>query len=590
MAREKRYDTTSSFPQSVDSLMFLNDIDVEHLSESSYHNQLAAAHAYTQAGNYLEQTATMDSFCASLFNTIENRIYTTQDFLKEEKHTGWYEEYGVDSPFYYGDVEPSSASSGRTKKPVWIDYAPLISIDVTTQPTNIYYLQSDTLNLSGMVVTATYREGDNDTKTVNVTSQVTTNPASGSQLNKVGQNIITVSYTELGVTYTTTFPIYVLAYSSITVTTMPTKTSYTQYETLNLSGLVVTGTSGLQTKNVTSMCTFSPSANSVLSTAGTQTVTVTFNGLSTSFNVSVIALTGIEITTLPTKTRYIIGESLDLTGIVVKSVNANSGKVDITSSCTFTPTDGTMITTEGYVTVTAKYRNYTATFEVEGYYDLPEWNSGGLENNSWDTIAAYARVGKLQNYVNVGDVKTLSLLNNRQVHMQLISFNDGGHLYYPKGTVDFISQELFASSPMKSTNDNNGGWIQSTLRTQLNGTIINYLPQELRQNIRDKYHLYSFGGGRLDFRTAYDTLWIPTEYEIFGTSLYGGENSTMSIYYSFFESNNRRVKAVTSSGYPWWLASTNINNSTDFLYVNSNGDEASAVAYNGYFYPICFRL
>lgn len=116
MARETRYDEISQFPNAIDDLIFFEDIDLEHITESNYHNQLAQAQLYTQAGQYLEQTATMHSYCASLFNMLENRIYNTQINLNE-KHTKWYDEYGVENPISW-DVEPED----KTKQPVWTGY------------------------------------------------------------------------------------------------------------------------------------------------------------------------------------------------------------------------------------------------------------------------------------------------------------------------------------------------------------------------------------------------------------------------------------------------------------------------------------
>ena len=113
MARETRYDTTSQFPTAIDNLLFLNDIDLEHITESNYQNQLALAGLYSQSSDYLEKTATMDSICASLFNLIENRIYATQTYLMN-KHTAWYDVYGVDNPIS-ADNEPAD----KTKQPVW---------------------------------------------------------------------------------------------------------------------------------------------------------------------------------------------------------------------------------------------------------------------------------------------------------------------------------------------------------------------------------------------------------------------------------------------------------------------------------------
>ena len=113
MARTTRYDKTSLFPNAIDDLLFCNDIDLEHITESNYHEQLANAQQYSQASDYLEKTATMDSFCASLFNLMKNRIYNTQEYLLT-KHTRWFNVYGVENP-----ISPNDEPEDKTKQPVW---------------------------------------------------------------------------------------------------------------------------------------------------------------------------------------------------------------------------------------------------------------------------------------------------------------------------------------------------------------------------------------------------------------------------------------------------------------------------------------
>lgn len=76
----------------------------------------------------------------------------------------------------------------------------LESIAITTNPTKVTYEYGDTLVTTGMVVTATY----SDTKTAAVAGSV-----SPTTLNTVGTQVITVTYTENGVTKTTTFPVTV---------------------------------------------------------------------------------------------------------------------------------------------------------------------------------------------------------------------------------------------------------------------------------------------------------------------------------------------------------------------------------------------
>ena len=112
MSEITRYNTESNYPNEIDDLLFLSDIDLDHIHISQNHQALLEAERYTDAGELLE-SSDIDSLCASLFNLMENRIYATQDYI-QNKHTKWYEEYGVESPFECFD-EPID----KIKKPVW---------------------------------------------------------------------------------------------------------------------------------------------------------------------------------------------------------------------------------------------------------------------------------------------------------------------------------------------------------------------------------------------------------------------------------------------------------------------------------------
>lgn len=77
----------------------------------------------------------------------------------------------------------------------------------------------------------------------------------------------------------------------LTITTMPTKTSYSINDTLDLTGMVVTATfiDGV-TADVTSVVTTTPAEGAILSTEGTQAVTVEYGKATISFNVTVSVL------------------------------------------------------------------------------------------------------------------------------------------------------------------------------------------------------------------------------------------------------------------------------------------------------------
>jgi len=80
----------------------------------------------------------------------------------------------------------------------------LESIEVKTPPAKVTYTVGENLDLTGLVVAATYN--DDTTKAV---IGYTTDPASGSKLDTAGKATITVSYTEASITKTTTFDVQV---------------------------------------------------------------------------------------------------------------------------------------------------------------------------------------------------------------------------------------------------------------------------------------------------------------------------------------------------------------------------------------------
>jgi hypothetical protein len=80
----------------------------------------------------------------------------------------------------------------------------LASIDVTTTPAKTAYTVGETLDLAGMVVTATYTDD-----TTAAVKTYTTTPAAGSALDTTATVTVTVSYTEGGVTQTDTFEVTV---------------------------------------------------------------------------------------------------------------------------------------------------------------------------------------------------------------------------------------------------------------------------------------------------------------------------------------------------------------------------------------------
>ena len=137
----------------------------------------------------------------------------------------------------------------------------------------------------------------------------------------------------------------------IVVTTPPIKTSYYVGDTLDLTGIVVK----LEASNgamfdVTNQCTFAP-ANGTVLTASDTSIAITYHWYKDNIDFSAtqpititsVSPVSIAVTTPPTKTEYVVGDTLDLTGIAVTVTYNNGTTSDVTSSCTFSPQNGSVL-------------------------------------------------------------------------------------------------------------------------------------------------------------------------------------------------------------------------------------------------------
>lgn len=159
----------------------------------------------------------------------------------------------------------------------------------------------------------------------------------------------------------------------ITVNTMPSKTEYEKGERISTNGLSITvhyndGTSGI----VYSGFTVTPQTAAY---AGTQAVTVTYDGKSVSFDITVKSnagtgsgTTGISIAKLPSKTSYDYKETLNTSGLVLTVTHADGSVGTVTSGYNIiTPT---YFDSTGNKTVTVEYDGYTASFTVNVSYSF----------------------------------------------------------------------------------------------------------------------------------------------------------------------------------------------------------------------------
>ena len=152
----------------------------------------------------------------------------------------------------------------------------LSSIAIASTPTKASYFVGDTLDTTGLKLTATYNNGTTQT----ITSGFTCTPTA---LTSAGTQTVTVNYG--GKTATFAVNVQDVTLSGIAIASNPTKTSYFVGDTLDTTGLKLTATyNNGTTQTITGGFTCTPTA---LSTAGVQTVTVNYGGKTATFTVSV---------------------------------------------------------------------------------------------------------------------------------------------------------------------------------------------------------------------------------------------------------------------------------------------------------------
>lgn len=203
----------------------------------------------------------------------------------------------------------------------------LESISITTPPTKTEYTVGESFATAGMVVTASY--SDETTKAV---TSYTYAPAGALTLD---DDVIVVTYEEGGITKTASQSITVnpaASLASIAVTTQPTKTVYTVGDTFDKAGMVVTATYSDSTSRPVTIYTWAPTGALALTDTAV-TISYTENSVTKTAEVPVTvknaAVTSLEITALPTKLTYNLGDEFDPAGLAVSAVYNNGTKTPL---------------------------------------------------------------------------------------------------------------------------------------------------------------------------------------------------------------------------------------------------------------------
>ena len=245
------------------------------------------------------------------------------------------------------------------------------SMVIKTLPNKVKYLYGQKLDLTGGTIEITKESGE--TEIISMTSSMVT----GYNSNKLGTQTLTVTYDGLSQTFPVTVEDYEL--NSLFITP-PTKRNYEYGESLDLTGgKVTTKMASGAIKESTNM-TASMISGFDNTKVGSQKITVTYDGKSNSFTISVKdSIKGISMNTQPNKTNYDFGANLDVSGATITVVKS--------SGITVIPVTSNMISeynpkNAGTQVIKVSYGGFTTNFIVNV---LPKKNSTKDSNTKDNT-------------------------------------------------------------------------------------------------------------------------------------------------------------------------------------------------------------
>lgn len=280
-----------------------------------------------------------------------------------------------------------------------LDYTKTVeAIRIINKPVKSTYEWGETLDTTGLELAIDYSFG----KDGNIASGFECSP---NRLTESGVQRITITYQGESVSFVVT--VKEPTVTSISVSSVPTKTNYNVGDTLNVYGLIIEAKYSDRSKEIIESdfvsrgVSFTPTK---LSTAGTQAVTVTYGGKTTSFNVTVkeITVSSISLSSNPTKTTYDVGDTLDTSGLKINAKYSDGTTKTISSGFTCSPTK---LSTAGTQKITVAYNGKYTSFDVEVKLSTVSQGACG-RNLTWkltsDGTLTISGTGRMLDYVNDG--------------------------------------------------------------------------------------------------------------------------------------------------------------------------------------------
>ena len=234
--------------------------------------------------------------------------------------------------------------------------------------------------------------------------------------------------------------------------------------------------------------------------------------------------------------------------------------------------------------------------EIAGYANAWKWIKARIEAANFDGL-------HIGDYIPMymGDVLMKMQIAGIDTYYKALDVRQGHH-------IDWISESLYPDTVKWGTTNNNGisideaPFMSSNVKTFLDG-LEGLLPTEVKEIISIKQFLlegrYSASGVLTDSTSwrwrKLGKLWLPSEYEIFGSCVWGTPKWSLGVtvqYPLFANSMKNRIKGVDGDNerYHWWLLTAASGMSDAACVVAVTGHGTYAPITSEYRVPICFRI
>ncbi len=238
---------------------------------------------------------------------------------------------------------------------VTVSESSIASVSLLSIPYTTSYTVGDVIDTTGLQLAVTYSDGS-----VQYLSQgFAITPA---QVSVPGTQPIAVDYQGFSSIFYVTVQEQADSIDGLGVLTLPYKIRYTAGETLDTAGLTVRvyTSRGVQDIGANDV-TCSPT---VLNDLGEQTIYVFYGDQNCTFTVTVEEPehpVSLVVATMPNKTTYTVGDSLEITGLTLRQISSRQNSETIYTGFTCFPTQ---LTTVGRQEITVSYGGLSARFTV----------------------------------------------------------------------------------------------------------------------------------------------------------------------------------------------------------------------------------